>query len=211
MRITRAYWISSFLVAATLIMALWGWFTLPEGAGVTIHYMGLDGRQHDDASRDAIWLIPIVAMIVLAIMKVVGRRGVAPAAEAFEATLIGVAGVLLVAEAMLIWRAEHPGFDVMRPVALAVGVLLLVLGNVLGKARHNAVFGLRTPWTLADARVWDKTHRFAGRGLVLGGLVLIALAFVLHDATALGLSIAACTALPQLAAVAWSRRLSREA
>jgi uncharacterized membrane protein len=90
-------------------------------------------------------------------------------------------------------------------------VLLLALGNVLGKARHNAVFGVRTPWTLADARVWDKTHRFVGRGWVLGGLVLIAVAFTVKDETALGLSIAAATALPALAGIAWSWRLAQRA
>jgi uncharacterized membrane protein len=207
MRITRAYWISSVLVGAGLASALWAWFALPDGSGVPIHYLGLDGRMHADASRAAVWLIPVVALIVLAVLKLAGRRGAAAAPEAFEATTIGVTGVLLVAEATLIGRALQPGFNVMGPVALAVGVLLLALGNVMGKARHNAVFGLRTPWTLADPRVWDKAHRFLGRGWVLAGLALVALAFALHDGPALGLSIAACTALPPIMAVAWSRRV----
>ena len=46
-----------------------------------------------------------------------------------------------------------------RVVFLAVAALLLTVGNSLGKVRHNAIFGLKTPWTLGDARVWDKTHR----------------------------------------------------
>lgn len=207
MRTTAAHWIASLLVAASIILALMAWLALPDGAGVPVHYLGLDGRLHTDASRATVWILPFVALMVLMVLAVVARRGVAPAAQAFEATVIGVTGVLLVAEATLVARAQNPAFDVMRPVCIAVGVLLLALGNVLGKARHNAVFGLRTPWTLADARVWDKTHRFAGRGLVLGGLVLIVLAFVLRREVALGLAIGACTAAPLLAATAWSYRL----
>lgn len=208
MRITHAYWISSLLVASTIIVALWAWFTLPDGAGVPIHYLGLDGRLHDDSARITVWLIPMVALIVLGVLRVAARRGVAPAAQAFEATLIGVTGVLLVAEAALIGRARNPDFDVMGPVAASVGVLLLVLGNVLGKARHNAVFGLRTPWTLADPRVWDKAHRFVGRGWVLSGLVLIAAAFALSKEVQLGLAIAVCTATPPLVGIVWSRRFA---
>jgi uncharacterized membrane protein len=210
MNITHAQWISRLLVGATVIAALWAWFTLPSGAGIPVHYLGLDGRRHTEASRAILWLIPVVALIVLMALRLAARRGsVAPAAGAYDATLIGVTGVLLVAEAALIGRAAHPGFDVMGPVSTAVGVLLLVLGNVLGKARHNAAFGVRTPWTLADPRVWDKTHRFVGRGWVLGGLALIAIAFTLKNETALGLAIAACTALPALAGVAWSWRLAQ--
>lgn len=207
MRTTYANWIAALLVGATIIVALMAWISLPQGAGVPVHYLGLDGRLHTDASRATVWIVPFVALMVLLVLRVVQRRGVGPAAAAFDATLIGVTGVLLLAEALLIGRALNPHFDVMGPVSVAVGVLLLALGNVLGKARHNAVFGLRTRPALADARVWDKTHRFLGRGWVLGGLVLIALAFALSNETALGLSIAACTALPALAAVAWSYHL----
>src|SRR4029077_13644458 len=112
-----------------------------------------------------------------------------------------VAGLLLVTENALVGRAFQPDFDVMRPVAVATGVLLLAIGNYLGKARQNAIFGLRTPWTLADATVWDRTHRFAGPGMVGGGLLLIVLGLLLHDPMALGLCIAACTAIPLLVAV----------
>jgi len=209
MNVTRAYWIALLLVSTTLIAALWAWFSLPDGAGVPVHYLGLDGHAHTGASRGVIWVIPFVALVVLMVLRIVARRGVSAASQAYEATLIGVTGVLLVAEATLIGRAADPGFDVMGPVAASVGVLLLALGNVLGKARHNAVFGVRTPWTLADPRVWDKTHRFVGRGWVLSGLALIALAFVLKGEAQLGLAIGACCALPPLVGVAWSRSLAR--
>jgi uncharacterized membrane protein len=57
----------------------------------------------------------------------------------------------------------------------------VLVGNTLGKVRHNDVFGIRTHWTLADARVWDKTHRFAGRLMVLAAVALAALAFYYPD------------------------------
>jgi len=206
---TRAALISSILVAAATLVALWSWFALPDGGGVPINYLGLDGRRHLMVSRATVWLVPLVALVTLAGMRRAARRGVDAASEAYGATMIGVTGVLLVTEATLVGRALRPDFNVLGPVAVAVGVLLLALGNVLGKARHNAVFGVRTPWTLADARVWDKTHRFVGRGMVAGGLLLIVLAFVLRDGDALGAAIGLCAALPPLAGVAWSATLYR--
>jgi uncharacterized membrane protein len=66
---------------------------------------------------------------------------------------------------------------------LVIGGLLVVIGNVMGKLRWNYVVGIRTPWTLADERVWDKTHRFGGWLFVIGGFLLLASTFVPPDTT----------------------------
>jgi uncharacterized membrane protein len=211
MRVTSATWIATLLVAACAAVAIAAWIGLPNG--VPINYLGLDGHRHQENSRYAFGLIPLIAAFVTATLILAptlgARRGVERAAKPFDMTVIGIAGLLLVVEVALVGRALDPAFNVMRPAAIATGVLLLGIGNYLGKARQNAVFGLRTPWTLADATVWDKTHRFAGRGMVLGGLVLMALGFLLHDGNALGVSIAVCTALPLLAAIVRSHSLYR--
>jgi hypothetical protein len=60
----------------------------------------------------------------------------------------------------------------------AVGVLYVVLGNWMGKITRNFFFGIRTPWTLADAVVWDRTHRLAGPLVVLAGLSAIGAALL---------------------------------
>jgi hypothetical protein len=208
------FWIAAILVAATAGCALWAWISLPAGAGLPVNYLGLDGHRHLGSSRIALWLIPAAAAIVTISMAFAPRltfgRSVEAAPEVYGMTLVAVVGVLLVTEAALVERAVDAAFNVMRPVALATGVLLLAVGNYLGKARQNVVVGMKTPWTLADPRVWDKTHRFTGRGMFAGGLVLIVLGFLLHDGTALGLAIAACAAIPPLAGVAHSRTLYRK-
>lgn len=62
------------------------------------------------------------------------------------------------------------------PRALVAGACLLVvlIGNVMGKVRRNFWLGVRTPWTLADERVWYATHRLAGKTMVAGGLLALA-------------------------------------
>ena len=211
MRITSATWIATVLVAATAVVGVWAWLALP--GGVPVNYLGLDGDRHVGASRSAFALIPLIAAFVTATLTLAptlgARSAVDRAAKPFDMILIGTAGLLLVIEVALVGRAMDPAFNVMRPAAIASGVLLLGVGNYLGKARQNALVGLKTPWTLADATVWDKTHRFTGRGMVAGGLALIAFGFLLHDGNALGLAIGLCAALPVLAGVAQSWNLHR--
>lgn len=63
----------------------------------------------------------------------------------------------------------------MRAVGRGVfGTLLVGLGNVLPKLPRNGLVGIRTPWTLADPAVWERTHRLGGYLVTLSGLVTLA-------------------------------------
>jgi uncharacterized membrane protein len=49
-----------------------------------------------------------------------------------------------------------------------------VLGNWMGKLTQNFYCGIRTPWTIADADVWNRTHRLAGPLIMLAGVISLA-------------------------------------
>ena len=61
--------------------------------------------------------------------------------------------------------------DVSRAIEGSICLLIALLGNVMGKVRRNFFVGIRTPWTIADERVWNATHRFAAKTLFAGGLL----------------------------------------
>ena len=63
--------------------------------------------------------------------------------------------------------------DFMRFIGMGVGLLLVLLGNVMPKARKNTLFGLRTKWSMADDEVWRKSQRFGGFSAVALGFLLI--------------------------------------
>jgi immunity protein, SdpI family len=44
------------------------------------------------------------------------------------------------------------------------------MGNIMGKVRSNFWMGVRTPWTLASEKVWERTHRLAAWLWVAAGL-----------------------------------------
>jgi uncharacterized membrane protein len=51
--------------------------------------------------------------------------------------------------------------DPARWMVAGILLMLALMGNVLGKVRRNFWMGVRTPWTLADPKVWERTHRVA--------------------------------------------------
>jgi uncharacterized membrane protein len=70
------------------------------------------------------------------------------------------------------------GVPIPMPRSLVAGIFLFfaLLGNVLGKVRRNFWVGVRTPWTLANEKVWNATHRLSAwlfLALGFGGFVAV--------------------------------------
>lgn len=63
-------------------------------------------------------------------------------------------------------------------VPIGIGVLFIVLGNYLPKIKPNYFIGIRTPWTLENETVWQKTHRLGGKVFVVMGVLMMFTAFV---------------------------------
>lgn len=68
--------------------------------------------------------------------------------------------------------------DVSGVILGAVALLFIVLGNYMGRFRHNYFVGIRTPWTLASEEVWQKTHRLAGKLYVGAGIIALSGLFI---------------------------------
>ena len=79
---------------------------------------------------------------------------------------------------VLVRAALGADIDVGFVVRLGLALLFVLLGNRMGRMRQNFFIGIRVPWTLSSEEVWNRTHRFAGRLWVAGGLAMIVAAFL---------------------------------
>lgn len=75
--------------------------------------------------------------------------------------------------------------DVGRMACIAIGIVLVVLGNFMPKISRNKLFGLRTAWTLSSDTVWQKSNRFSGICGVVCGLLMVLFAAVLPSTAVL--------------------------
>ncbi|MGL5549619.1 MAG: SdpI family protein, partial [Culicoidibacterales bacterium] len=64
--------------------------------------------------------------------------------------------------------------DVDAIIRIGISLLFIFIGNSFGKMKQNYMIGIKTPWTLADGEVWNRTHRLAGYVWVGLGLVMLA-------------------------------------
>lgn len=76
---------------------------------------------------------------------------------------------------MIITAALGYKVNVTRLTIFSISLLFALMGNVMGRVKHNYFVGIKTPWTLASEEVWTKTHRLAALLWTAGGIAGMAL------------------------------------
>lgn len=193
------HWIVMTLIGLMLVMSAGMYPTLPAEMPVQ---WGVDGSVTGTAPREiAVLLMPVIAVFVWA-MTVLARR-IDPRRDQykkFEKTYrrlrLGIIVFLGFIHVLLLTNYDNPAIMV-KLVLLAVCALIVVIGNEITRVEQTWFFGIRTPWTLDDERVWKRTHRVGARWMVAVGIInmvsvlLLPLPWIvpLLIATVLGLSI----------------------
>ncbi|MFH1447895.1 MAG: SdpI family protein [Candidatus Micrarchaeota archaeon] len=62
-------------------------------------------------------------------------------------------------------------FDMSALLAPAIGILIYYCGVLMENAKRNWFIGIRTPWTLSNDKVWNKTHKLGARLYKIAGVV----------------------------------------
>jgi uncharacterized membrane protein len=205
--------IAAAIIAVMLAGSGWAIAVLPADALVPIHF-GIDGRP-DAWARPLVglFLLPATAMVVLIACVLLARHaggGLARSGTALRTVVLAVIGGLGAAHGIVIAAAFGREFNVTRAMVLLAGLLLLLVGNVMGKVRPNHWLGIRTPWTLADDRVWDRTHRLAGWIFVGAGAALVIAASIIPAGKLLGAIVLAVIAVAVIVPCAKSYLIWRD-
>ncbi|MEM7799788.1 MAG: SdpI family protein, partial [Chloroflexota bacterium] len=170
--------ISGLMLAVLFSISIWAWLALPAGEQIPVHW-GPNGEPDRYGGKfEGLILLPLIAAAVVGLLAVVPRidpkgENILRSGKAYRALWIGMLFFFLLLHAALISSIMGVNVPVEVIVPLGVGILFMVIGNFMGKVRRNYMFGIRTPWTLASSRSWDKTHRVGGWLFMLLGLVII--------------------------------------
>jgi uncharacterized membrane protein len=91
----------------------------------------------------------------------------------FDWFITGFTGYMLFLYILtLLWNLDFRFnmFQVMLPV---IAVFFFFVGVLIGKAKRNYFIGIRTPWTLNNDEVWDRTHRFGGQAFKIAAVICL--------------------------------------
>lgn len=180
----KLYWITIILILLTFAVTGVFFAFLPNLIPMHYNFQGIVDRF---GSKYEMIVLPIIAAVctvpLLPLAKVMGKKYGNGTEKAILITAILTAVIFAVIHVWLLWKAYtyRGAEEITRPVdfykitVILMGVMLVFLSNLMPKAPMNALFGLRTPWSTENERVWQKCQRFGGySGILCGILVLLA-------------------------------------
>jgi uncharacterized membrane protein len=197
------------LIASMFLVAAVSWFRVP--VRIPTHWNGYGEVDDYGGKFTGLLLLPLVTLLIymgnfitaytlsLCTSGVLGHNAFDRVYSAFRIASIFLLSMVYAAMVMAAWGRP---VNVTSASMIGMGVLLMTVGNFLGKIRPNWVVGVITPWTLASRESWNKTHRLSGWLSIVMGL-LIAATGIIWTTWMLALMILACLA-SAIAVIAYS-------
>jgi uncharacterized membrane protein len=166
--------ITSIVTILPMLIGILCWNRLPD---VMATHFGMNNEANGFSSKAfAVFGLPLVLLAVLWVGAFVTahdpkRQNISP--KMFSLVLWIVPVISVFAAAAIYPVNLGCPLDITFFGELFLGLLFIIIGNYLPKARQNYTIGIRIPWTLANEENWNKTHRFAGYLWMICGLLMI--------------------------------------
>jgi uncharacterized membrane protein len=174
-------WLPPLLIGLTVVVSAIVYNRLPQR--VPVHW-ALSGQVDRYGSRlEAVAVLPILMLASWLLLRFLPRidplrSNYEKFADTYALFINSLVALLAVMQGAMLAAALGYPVSMNRIVPALVGILLTILGHSLPRARPNWWFGIRTPWTLSNDRVWARTHRVGGYLMVIAGALMVGAALL---------------------------------
>ena len=171
--------ITSLVILIPILIGLILWDKLPDQ--VPIHW-DINGAVDGYANKmQAVFAMPLV-LVAFQWICVLGTS-LDPKKQnindkMFTLVLWIIPVISLLCNSMVYATALGHKVSVEIIMPLFMGALFVIIGNYMPKCKQSYTMGIKLPWTLNDEENWNKTHRMAGFLWVIGGVIIMATAFL---------------------------------
>lgn len=164
-----------FIVFLPFVYLFMIWNTLPDI--VPIHWNS-DGMADGHGRKEKLFWVPFLLPVLTYVLflsapLVDPKQKLQNMGEKLTKLKFALTFFMSVLALFIIHAARQQEMDPGRLTILA-GALYAVSGNFFPTLKPNYFIGIRIPWTLNDEHNWKRTHQFAGKLWLVGGLSVIA-------------------------------------
>ncbi len=163
------------IIAAGVILSLAVYSRLPDPMA---SHWGVNDQVNGTISRFwGAFLMPIITTAMLGLFILIPaidplKANIAKFRGVFNTFIAVIVAFLLYIHILtLVWNLGDQTFRMSTAIVPAIGLLFVVAGVLIARAKRNFFIGIRTPWTLASDRVWDATHRLGAVLFVACGIL----------------------------------------
>jgi len=170
----------SIVVASTVASAL-AYPELPRQ--MAIHFTA-EGTPDSYLDRPlAVALLPALELAIIGMYAVIPRldplgENIADFEGHYDLVAVVTVAILAYVHAAVLGYNLGYRYEMGQVLAPMLAVVGVVFGTVVENAKQNWFVGIRTPWTLSNEEVWERTHERSGILFKIAGLVaLLAIPF----------------------------------
>ena len=181
------------LAVVPLIGTVFSLFFLPDS--VPMHF-DINHQVDRWGSKYEMLILPIIVLIMGAVFIFVGKS-LAKNEEhgnnnynIFSTVSIAILAIFNVINIGLIYIAlkgienlSTGDIDFLRILVFMFGLLFIIIGNIVPKAKMNSILGLRTKWSMSSEEAWRKSQRFGGYSSIVVGILTIIESLIFSDTT----------------------------
>ena len=174
MPLRRSHLAGGLLVALSAALSALAYSGMP--AEMATHWNAA-GEIDDRTPRlVALLLFPALSAGMLALFAFLPRidplgENVATFREKYDTLVVLLLAFLTYVHGLVLAANAGYEFGMMQALAPAIGVLYYYVGVVTAHAEQNWFVGIRTPWTISNEEVWDRTHERTAPLFKLAGVV----------------------------------------
>ena len=173
----RSDWPALVLVLATLVAGFFLYPHLPERVPSHWNLQGeVDGYSSRFWGAFGLPLLNAAIYLLMLVTPLIDPRKENYRKFAGSYHTLKIALILVLTGLYMLVAASALGYQLSmdKLVPLIISLLFILIGNMMGKFRHNYFVGIKVPWTLASETVWQKTHRLAAPLWVGAGMLGVA-------------------------------------
>lgn len=169
-------WLLVVITGASVFLAAALYWMMPEKM---ITHWGIYGQP--DGWMNKFWgmaMFPMLNIFMLGVYFFVPKfepkkENLADFRKEYDRLMLWIFGVLNYIFVLSFLYNLGVIFDMGRMVMSGLGIMYIAIGTIMPKTKQNFMVGIRTPWTLASERVWEKTHELGGRLFVISGVLTL--------------------------------------
>lgn len=164
------------IIGATIAGALL-WNQLPDQ--MASHW---NVNDQVDGYMSKVWgvfMMPLVTLGMFVLFLVVPnidplKANIAEFRETFNLFIVFIVGFMVYIHILTLrWNLGYTNLGIGKAMLPAMGLLFIVIGSLLRKAKRNWFIGIRTPWTLSSDNVWNETHRLGSVLFMISGVLAL--------------------------------------
>lgn len=171
-------WVLAFV---SPIMFLAAYSYLPESVPIHWNAQGQVDNYGSKAMAAFIFFLPLLLALMFQFLPKIDpkKQNYVKFQKYYDIFAIFFIAFFVVVNGVMLTETLKPGtLSIGLVISIGVSLMLIVLGNMMGKIKHNYFMGIKTPWTLADPDVWNKTHRVGGIMWVVIGILALITSFI---------------------------------